>query len=52
MKRLSKLVFAISVVASSLVPQSAWARPAKNNHHVQRHKARHANHHKPHRTGS
>jgi hypothetical protein len=52
MKRLSKLLFAISVVASSLVPQSAWARPAKNNHHVQHHKVRHAQRHKVHRTGT
>ena len=51
MKRLFQLGSAILVLASALIPQSAWAKPARTKHHVQRHKVRHVNRHHAHRTG-
>jgi hypothetical protein len=49
MKHLFQLGLAILVLAS--LPQAAWARSAKNKHHVQHHKVRHVKHHHAHRTG-
>ncbi len=50
MKRLLWIVLAVSVLASVLAPQAAWAR-AKNRHYVQHHKVRHVKRHHAHRTG-
>ncbi len=52
MQRLFRLVLGVLVFGATLVPQAAWARPAKNKHHVQHHKARHVKRHHAHRTGT
>lgn len=52
MKRLFQLALTILVLASVLLPQSAWAKPAKTKHHVQHHKVRHVKRHHAHRTGA
>jgi hypothetical protein len=51
MKRLLQLSLAVLVLASALFPFAAWARTAKNQHHVEHHKVRHVKRHKAHRTG-
>jgi hypothetical protein len=40
------------VFGATLMPQAAWARAAKNKHHVQHHKVHHVKRHHAHRTGA
>ena len=50
MKRLFHLGLVVVLLGTSLVPQFAWAKPAR--HHAQHHRVRHVKRHHPHRTGA